>query len=352
MKKGVFGLAILVAAAVAIACFVCLAGASTFVPETNQDELSTLLEGCRSAVAAVHSGQGKAIYYQWSQTDTGGVRETETAYQVVFLGERFKLTAEEKFIKNLPAEPLPTDAVLISPGSTLTRQVAFDGEKVTRFTPQSNEATVGDRRTSFGRIGMQDFENRVSVIGDGLLNPETWTKLGPPHYIRSAPRIVGRENIEGDDCVVLEMTLTRQADPGQGIVHTFWFWVNPAKGFTVPRKCNWIKGGTYPEKTLLSETEVAVRQYADGLWGPAKETVTGHRLNSTSGEYFKDQYYVTTYDADLQINAPVSDSELTLTLPSGTTVTNELLQETYTFAVESQAVGGQKVGKFILTYVR
>ena len=301
-----------------------------FVPESSQEALPTLLEGCRNAVAAVQSGEGKAIYYHWLQTDAGGVRETETAYQVVFLGERFKLTAEEKFIKNLPAEPPPTDAVLISPGSILTRQVAFDGEKVTRFTPQSNEATLGDKRTSFGRIGMQDFENRVSFIGDGLLNPETWTKLGPPAYTRSMPRIVGRENIAGDDCVVLELTLTRQADPGQGIVHTFWFWVNPAKGFTVPRMRNWIKGGTYPEKTLLSETEVAVRQYADGLWGPAKETVTGYRLNSTSGEYFKAQYYVTTYDADFQINVPVSDSELTLTLPAGTTVTNELLQETYT----------------------
>ena len=297
---------------------------SGFIPETNQDLLPTVLDGCRSAVSAIKSGQGKVTAYASLRSNNGGILETETTYQVLFSGDKFKLAVDEKYLKNSPGEPLPSDRMLLEPGSLISRQVAYDAERTTTFMPQEHEATIGDRSTNSGQEAIDDGHNAAFVGHYGLLEIAKWV-VGPSVYTRGTPKIVGRETLNGNDCVVVEFLLT-----GKDIVHTFWFWVDPAKGFTVPRIRSWAEGTGLREKILTGEVNTEMRQYADGNWGPARATVAQYRINPLSGEYYRNAQYVTTFDPNFQINVPVTDSELTLTLPSGTTVTNELLQETYT----------------------
>ena len=331
MRKRIFWLVIPLLMVVATVCFTHLAGASTFVPLTDQEALPTLLDGCRNAVASVHSGQGKVAYYRWFQSPAGDIIETETAYQVTFSGDKFRLSVDEKYLKNLPTAPPPSEFMLFAPGTVRSRQVAYDGTKVTRYEPAKNAATIADIGSSAGRWGLQDYQGRVAFLGNGLLEPDKWFWMGPPRFTRTAPKIVGRETVNGDDCYVLEVVFARATDPASHPVLTYWYWVDPNKGFTVVRRQSWVEGGPlYEQKALFSEQEVELRQYADGVWGPARVTHTEYsQIADSSGQHLKNFTSIATYDPDFLVNVAVDDAALRLALPSGTEVTDDSLQETY-----------------------
>lgn len=333
MNKRALLLVVVVALLAAVA-YICPAGFGAFTAETNQETLPTLLDGCRNAVAAIQSGQGKVTVHQRFKTDDGGDLESEASYQVVFSGDKFAFSAEDKIIKNLPGAPVPSDVRITEPGAVSTRRVAYDGQRVVTFMPQENEAIIGDRSTDRGRNSDLDYRLFASFRGQGLVEPDNYPRAvmeSRDIFTRAALQIVGREIVNGDECMVVEAVYNGVFPPnGDKATYTYWFWVDPTKGFTVPRIRHWIEGGIYKEKTLIAETTGQMRQYPGGVWGPASVAYRQYKLNRVSGEYYNDIQHEIAFAPDFQLNLPVEEAEFDLVLPSGTQVTNELLSETYT----------------------
>jgi len=61
------------------------------------------------------------------------------------------------------------------------------------------------------------------------------------------------------------------------------------------------------------------------VWGPAQFTLTDYGADGLANKMT-----TLTYGADFQINVPISEDELTLKLPSGVSVYDEVLDATYT----------------------
>ena len=315
---------ILLAACGALFLLSARTGAEAFVPEAGQEMLPTLLEGCRNAVSSVKSGKGRVTIYERYEREDERILETETSYNLWFSGERFRLSVSERILQCTFESALPPDQRRLSPGRVLRREVAYDGEKVTTLEVNEGTATVGEYK--FQDHGVQDYMSVQFAPSHVLCEVEKVGEL--PGYTIGELRIVGREPVNGDECLVIELTRKPSEGRKTGGLFTYWLWVSPGKGFTVPRTRCWVEGGvTYKEKTLISQDDAEeVRQYGD-VWGPAKVTLVEHRINGETGEYYKNGEETITYSPDFQVNVPLTGEELSLVLPPGTKVYNKLLDE-------------------------
>ena len=319
-------LLMVVAAVIVLSSLFLLHNVSSFAAE-SPDELSVLLEGCRQAAQAAQSGKGQVTVYHHAALEDGGVLEANATDTVAFSGLRFKLINEVKMLKNLPATPPSSRSVLVAPGSVRTEQFAYDGEKATAYSPAEGRATIGDANSDVGTLAAARYAEVKPTYA--MFDLTSFSPV-PPGLTREAPQIVGREAVGGDECTIVEVYDHGVIEGSRSVEIWQRFWVNTAKGCAVSRIRAWVRGGSYTEKTLRTEVDSDLRQYAEGVWGPAKVTASMYGINQTTREYYKETAMVITYAEGFQINVPVTDSELTLTLPSGTKVTNELLQETYT----------------------
>jgi len=101
-------------------------------------------------------------------------------------------------------------------------------------------------------------------------------------------------------------------------------WVNTDKGYTIPKFQAWRVSNINGE-VLTKEELYDMKEYGEDLWGPAKCTRYEYALDGT----IKRRIAI-TWGSDFQINVPMSEDELKLTLPTGTEVFDEALGDLYT----------------------
>jgi hypothetical protein len=120
--------------------------------------------------------------------------------------------------------------------------------------------------------------------------------------------IVGREEVDGHECVVVEFSSP---------ISRVRVWVDVARGFAVRKLLVWYlpEAG---EAVLMREEEAALKQYTEGLWGPARYTRVDYRPDGTI-----EKKVYGTYDPGFEINVPISEEDLAFTLPPGMKVLDE-----------------------------
>jgi len=206
---------------------------------------------------------------------------------------------------------------------------AFDGKRL-RISGQVHTGAAADFAGTFNgatttelladpSVGVCTYEGLDGVTGGMFslfVDPRNIGGFPPASVDRRAAgsaRIVGREVLDGRECVVLEIT---------GPISRMNVWVDVERGFAVPKCRAWyvrtvpylgwaIPGGSI----LLREEVVESRRYGEGLWGPAKFTRVEYRPDGTI-----EKKVYGTYDPEFKINVPISEDDLRLTLPSGTKV--------------------------------
>jgi len=184
---------------------------------------------------------------------------------------------------------------------------AFDGEKTTEWVGECMSAPL----VYDGLDGISDGEFSLFVdprrIGGWAV-----TSLDPRP--EASANIVGREAVDGNDCVVLEYTsdVIEGTDGGRSRVR---YWVDAERGFSVPKLlASWIPGDE-AEPVLLRDQVVELRQYGDEVWGPATFIRVDYRPDGTV-----EKKVYGTYDPGFEINVPISEDDLTLRLPAGMAV--------------------------------
>lgn len=299
--------------------------------QSNEDYLPIVSEGCRSATAAVKSGAGQVTISIWSKDNDGSIQESEDSYSVEFEGSRYSLSKESVVVKNEPKPGTTAIDPWVFPVGKKTRtKSVFDGQRVTYLESDKNSATITSSDSSLGKLNIASYHLYLGIIGHGLMKLDYRAeKEGPGVTNCIAPHITGKENLNGDNCITAEMASTHTRSDGKNAIVTTKMWIAPDKGFAVPRVQTWVEGGDFSEKTLILDENTALRQYAGGIWGPSKCVFESYDITK-AGSVEKTYQRTISYDPNFQINVPVSDSAFTRALPSGTTVTYEVSDATYT----------------------
>lgn len=278
-----------------------------FIPESNQSELSALKAGSARAVSSIRSGRGKVTVKTTSRAANCSHSEAESVYDVLFIGDKFKYIVNTTCMEN---DPAPRG----------TKSVSFDGKKVTVFRPGEG-AIINDRQSGEGNYEIAVFLRDVSVQRHGIWDMDNIRKYVPfpGNYAQSKPKIIGREIINGNECTVVEVSFTGKVGRQDGI-KIFRFWIDPKKGYTMPRIQTWGKGGFLKEKTLVQERNARLRNYGNGIWGPTVVTFDEYVPDPQTGKVYNHFHSVTTYDSESKLNVNVSSDDVLLKLPSRTRV--------------------------------
>jgi hypothetical protein len=211
---------------------------------------------------------------------------------------------------------------------------AFDGERVrmsgkVHTGPAADFEGAFDGETTTEWLSASDLDPFASVY-DGLdgVTDGMFSLFVDPRGIGGFPagsrdlgtgvseRILGREAVDGRDCVVVEFASS---------ISKVRLWVDVERGFAVRKSRLWyvrtipylglpIPGGS----VLLREEAVELRPYGEGLWGPAAFTRVDYNPDGTV-----EKKVYGTYDPGFEINVPISADDLRVTLPSGMMVHDE-----------------------------
>ena len=323
MKKW---LIVAIAALVALTTFIAATGAATAgIEPVGAEEAKDLLAAVRlasdAAAARVSTSAGQVRVHEWMWKATGELLETETVYDVASAGEKFKASVTTTYLTNEWAS-----AGFNAPGTAHREELAYDGEKVTSYDPNRNWAEISGLDSDAGRQ-LRGLKAVVMSPGHGVPRLEQ-VKL-PPGYEWNERRVLGREVVDGEECIAYESSHTAPGSDGAEVTYYNVMWLSPQREFTLSKSEHGIRGGRYGEGFVLAQGEVETRQYADGLWGVREVRMEEHRLDD-SGKRYRNRYAVTTLADDYRLNGPVSEEMLTIQLPSGTKVYNTLIDAGYT----------------------
>jgi hypothetical protein len=263
--------------------------------------------------------------HEWNWRDNGDLLETETTYTVASKGEKFRAAVETKYLTNQypPPEPgLPVN----TPGTVQRTVIGYDGERVTMDKPDLRYAEISGADSQAGRT-LRSV--KAMAVSPGIAVPRFEEVLSTLDNPNPGPYVLGRQAVNGEDCLVIESVRTTATANGTQAMY-FRFWVAPQKGFSVVKEECEARGGAFSkEGAVIERAECQVRQYGDGLWGVNQVQQEEYRVDN-SGKLYLSARRVTTFSEDYALNAPVTDEMLAVALPSGTSVINELIDSEYT----------------------
>ncbi len=282
-----------------------LPGGLSATSQPEADLLDLVEQGSKASSDAVTSGWGKITVASWGRNWDGGVQESETVYAAAFAGDRFRVSAVRTFTRNTlgPNEDLK---LAVAAGTVWRHEAMYDPSRVTIYYPDANAANI--------------FAERHN----GELRNISPRHLGLSEISGNAVLTANYAELDGVTCILLEGRYERD----DGLVTFVRCWVDEERGFVLRKYQVFAQDNTHPELVLLDETNVEVRDYGGGLWGPKKCTKVRYR-EDRDGEIRKWSETTTTYDPGFQLNAPVDEQQLVLDLPSGTKVYDKVLDATY-----------------------
>ena len=303
-------------------------GEKTFEPVEEAEEqalLNAVRTGCEAAASAVQSGVGVITIHDTMWQENGARRDTEATYQLVQRGERVRVRFETRTIAD------EWDAPDLNEGGRVTSSASrwslgSDGEAITYYEPESKRATVGDRSSAFARL----LESALTIthapghaIPASVFDPDEWSEWASP------PHVLGRETVNGEECVVVQVTRERVLDTGT-YARTYKYWIDPSRGFGLVRFENHLREAPSEESILMARFDIDTVPCGDGLWRISCWRQDGYSISRDTGNRYLSSRSTVTYSDDYQLNAPVTEEMLTIALPSGTRVHDEGIDAHYT----------------------
>ena len=276
-------------AGIAVICLPTFAGISQEEPDTAFGYIDRVAKARKEAESTITSGKGDML------TDVGFAagpanrfRHTKADAVVAFRGNKFA-----RLVRN--------------DEHGWRRATSYDGASLRDTTYWWKKAKIWDSTTvPTGTIQAQSVKDLFDIAG------QTYPNLTRKPFSAKAieGRIVGRERINGNECVIVE----RYAFPERGgfpYVDTLRLWIDPARGYVVPRWELWSEGGIYQARTLLLRVQADLRLHGT-IWAPVSYSREKYALDTkTKHKYLKSRVLV-KYAPDFALNVPVTESDLDL----------------------------------------
>lgn len=306
------------------ALFCVFVNGDTITPYNNQDMMPVIKEGIKNNVSAVKNGRGGIIVNTCvAEEDSGNVLEIETRYKTAFAETNFMFSTDERVVRNDTSPGRDMKMLPFGSGYTEAKEFSYDGNSLSIYDASKHRLHIRDSRT----CGSEMNKCRLDTSFIGPLVVRLQNALDSKD---GSARIVGREIVDGDECFIIEIESKQTLSAGSECVNDDLYWVNPSKGFTLPKIEYWGQGGVYKEKTLLSEIRTQVRDYGKNIWGPEKIKYTEYRIGNNTGKLYKELEKTIVYQSDYVINSDVEPMDLKIKAPSGTRVHDEIADMEYT----------------------
>ncbi len=300
---------------------------------TPEETIELAKAGTKNAVSVIQNGKGKITQSVTRHRQDGSIVETEAVADMAFRGDKFRINELVTELRNdVPAGVTEEGAKKTYPPDH--KAVSFDGEELTYFEARTRfpRAVVGTVEGSGGII--KNYYQRKK-LDYGVLENHGVFDIGVAMATPSFPqvdeglRFVRNETIDGRDCIVIEhtiLTMSKECDP-LPLRSTILEWsIDTGRGFTIPRYRLWVGDKDGNNRILAEERNNVVRDYGDGVWGPSKSVVVGYAIDE-KGERYEDTRIVTQYASDFVLNGNVTDSDLTIKLPTKTRIWNSITGE-------------------------
>ncbi|MDO8588797.1 MAG: hypothetical protein Q7T82_17340 [Armatimonadota bacterium] len=288
---------------------------------TNEELLELVLAGSKQTVSSIKSGMGK-VTVDDTRKDASGVAESETqfAFEYYFSGDKTALTMEQILVK-------PGGQYKPPAGLKAKERALIDGQKVYVLSVIDNYGLIGSLATDAGHH-VTSFLRLIGIWKRGLSAPDGSADNIPGRIIR----VTGSESVNGRQCVIVEFSWTDKYADSKDTQHWHSYWIDTERGYSTLRARSWYAGGdTSISKTLEGESNTEVKDYGNGIWAPTKITSDTYNVDLKTADLKSIKHRVITYDLEFKINQPVPDEKfLPLEFPSGTRVSDELLNATYT----------------------
>lgn len=331
MKRPMIALVMIICLGLTVVYFA-VSKTNAVADTSNQDRTQLVLEGCRQAVASVKTGKGPIVVEKNVRKSDGGLLFTKTTYDLLFTGEHFKLSSRTECLAN--SVPKGQNAEFaVKPGEINEYCLAYDHTKITKLLPILNEGIVSNASYPTGKQEIVAYEDELASPLYGLVDIGTLSKRLSSDglfTLDAPPLIVGSETLDGDECMIVEFTLSRHSKDDTVLAEIWRFWVNPYKGYSVPLVRKWKQGGIYSKKILVEEIKTNLKESNTDIWVPTKIVHDSYRLDTQTREPYLKQAKTITYGSNFCFNVPVSEEDLNLNLRSGTKVYDELLDAEYT----------------------
>lgn len=297
----------------------------------NDDEmLPVVLEGTKNAVDSIKSAKGTITVCRCTVLARGTpdkVHETRSVYRVALAGNKYRVSEETTVLISDEVPGLNPD----KQGTVSRVEKAIDGTKIVVLT--GKRAEIGDTSVLFS-LSQVEYLNTLEWIdrsgcnipGNGLVSLKDLQTSKSSAIADISFRITGRERIDGNECIVVERR-ARSVNRERGDMIDV-FWVDPNKGFTIPRVRRFHEDGVSQQRTLYHEINVDIAQYKTGVWYPVK-IVSDRYSTDETGIRYKSSSATVEYASGFEVNVPVSEAELSLELPSGTQVDDSILKASY-----------------------
>lgn len=311
--------------------------------------LAAVLDVTHRAATAITSGKGPIVVREWNITSSnnpkGPVFEYEQVFKVAFADDKYRITEDYTLLRNDYSGPSPNQ-----PGYKGRRETLIEGNNITNFVPARTDsagrqfpparASIGTgasmpilqgdgfvtRMNRTARLRSitadTDFSGR-QLPGNGIVDLTT-LKFSARYYKMIPPRLVKMDYIGGSKCLMVEIVAKYLGKGTPDIVVRAW--VDPNKGFTIPRLREYNRYGA--KLALRAESDSIISRYRNGVWGPEK-VVQNFYDRDKSGKSYKWATRTISYGRDFEFNVRITAQDWELVLPSGTRVYDEASNRYY-----------------------
>lgn len=263
-------------------------------PDTDPGLLDLAKAGMLDRYQSIKSFRG-SVQQVTLMRGSDGERRAEAKVTGAFDGLRLRLSVEGTV------------------GSDVKYEGAFDGANTTEWMKSASAGLYpvriygglkGLTKSAFDTV-LDPRGHGIWIVGSGV------TGLG----------VIGKEMLNGSECIVLQDDSSSTADYRVKSKT----WVDAEHGFTIPRSETEVISRTTGQVVARQEYVTRIRDYGNGMWGPAQFTMTQY---GADGSLTKST--TLTYGPDFQINVSIDGRDLALNVPSGVGVDNEVVGATYT----------------------
>lgn len=263
------------------------------IAASSDDELLDQIHAAlHNRYRAVRSFKGSVRLSNTSGVDDGATPRGERVYTVAFDGEHIRISSTI-----ISGVAIDFDGVFDGENTTDLYREPGQGELVARIYPGLDGFTDGD------------FHLFVDPRGIGA-----FPVASPDRSIDDRDKTVTRAVLDGRDCVVVEATGRIPGNTDGAQIRTK-AWYDVARGFVVPKWLVWYLPGGEADPVLTHEQTVEFRRQSGGLWLPSQFTRVQHYPDGAF-----EKRIVGTYGPEFEINVPITEAELELLVPPGTTV--------------------------------